>query len=144
MKERLSHSPEETFALGKELIQQYPNGALFCFYGDLGAGKTTLIKGIVHAATGTPPGEVQSPTFTYMHVYEGEQTVYHFDLYRLWDSDEFLSMGFEEYFDLPGYCCLEWSERIAPLIPPEAVRVTLTHEGEQCRKITIEQGVPHE
>ena len=80
------------------------------------AGKTTFIKGLIHAAAQIASSEVQSPTFNYLNIYEGRKTIYHFDLYRLRDRDEFLSMGFDEFFDAGGICCIEWSERIEPSV----------------------------
>lgn len=113
-------------------------GAVICLFGDLGAGKTTLIKGIVSALTQTVPEEVCSPTFAYLNIYEGKCPVYHFDLYRLEDEEAFLSLGFEEFLFSNGVCCIEWSERIAALLPPRTIRVTLTHVAEERREITYE------
>lgn len=131
-------SVEETVALGQKIGSMLKPGDLLCLFGDLGAGKTTLIKGIVHALTGVDPGEVCSPTFSYLNIYEGRCPVYHFDLYRLQGVDDFLGMGFEEYFFGPGVCCIEWSERIAALLPPHAIQVTLTVVGEERREVSYE------
>ncbi len=139
---RLTHSVDETIALGKRLGETLASGAVLCLHGDLGAGKTHLIKGIVHGATQVPPEEVCSPTFVYLGIYRGAKTVYHFDLYRLGDEDEFLSMGFDEYFG-SGICCIEWPERIAGILPAGAIHVTLEHRGEQLRQLTgIEEILP--
>ena len=109
-----------------------------CLFGDLGAGKTTLVKGILDGAQGKEhPHTLTSPTFTYLNIYPGTPTFYHFDLYRLRDADEFLSMGFEEFLAANGICCLEWSEKIQPLIPEEAVRVTIQHAGGDQRTIYV-------
>lgn len=138
MSEHLSHSPEETALFAEHLGSELPPNTVLTFFGNLGAGKTTFIKGLVKGAIQLPPSIVQSPTFTYLNVYRNEKTVYHFDLYRLRDSDEFLSMGFDEYFEADGICCIEWSERITPILPPSCIKVIMEHQDSpDTRKITI-------
>lgn len=137
MQQYLSHSAFETFELGRKLGQELPVPTVVCLFGELAAGKTTFIKGLVNGAAQVDPSAVQSPTFTYLHIYEGEKKVYHFDLYRLRDIDEFLSMGFDEYFDADGICCIEWSERIAAYLPPNSLYVILQHVQEDQRLVTI-------
>ncbi len=132
-----SYSETETLALGKEFGKGLAANSLVCFYGDLGAGKTTFIKGVVQGAAALPMEEVNSPTFVYLNIYKGTQTIYHFDLYRLRDADEFLSMGFEELFDAGGICCIEWSERIASLLPEGHILVKISHQGQDKRHIQI-------
>lgn len=133
----LSRSPEETMKIGQRLGESLPEGSVVTFFGNLAAGKTTFIKGLVYGAAQIDPCAVQSPTFTYLHVYEGVKKVYHFDLYRLKDADEFLSMGFDDYFGINGICCVEWSERIEKLIPPQTYQVMICHEGGDRRNIKI-------
>lgn len=137
MTRRITHSSVETHLLGVELGKSLPKDSVVCFFGDLGAGKTTFIKGVVAGALGTSGDEVNSPTFTYLNIYKGNKTVYHFDLYRMRDADEFLSMGFDEMFDAGGICCVEWSEKISSLIPSEALCVVMTHLGGDDRRIEI-------
>lgn len=133
-----SYNADETFDLGvrigKCLAQ---DGGVVALRGDLGAGKTLLTKGIAFGAAGVAPEQVQSPTFVHLNVYQGTQTIYHFDLYRLRDSDAFLSMGFEDYLFAKGVCCVEWSERIAAILPREALMMTLTHLGGDQRRIDM-------
>lgn len=133
----LSQSDAETVSLGEQLGRRLRANSIVCFRGDLGAGKTTFIKGLAVGATGDSQVQVNSPTFVYLNIYEGKTNVYHFDLYRLRDADEFLSMGFEEMLFSGGICCIEWSERIAPLLPPGIIEVEMVHEGGDRRKITI-------
>ncbi|MCH9625280.1 MAG: tRNA threonylcarbamoyladenosine biosynthesis protein TsaE [Chlamydiales bacterium] len=133
-----SNSAEQTSALGAQIARELKPGAIVCFFGDLGAGKTTLIKGIVSALTSTDQERVCSPTFSYLNIYEGGMDVYHFDLYRLEDEEAFLSLGFEEYLFAKGVCCIEWSERISALLPLSAHRITLLHKGEEKREIIYE------
>ena len=132
-----SHSTDETYELGMAFGAQLMPNSVVCFYGDLGAGKTTFIKGLAAGVLGAKGEEVNSPTFTYLNIYKGIKTLYHFDLYRLRDADEFLSMGFDEVFDADGVTCLEWAEKIEALIPDEAICVQMEHLGGDQRKIAI-------
>lgn len=132
-----SSSAEETFAIGSEWGRSLPLGSVVAFFGDLGAGKTTFIKGLVAGATEDPSLIVTSPTFVLLNIYEGVKRVYHFDLYRLQGSEEFLSLGFEEYWNCPGITCIEWAERIAPLLPPGSIQVRLTSLNDSIRTIEI-------
>jgi tRNA threonylcarbamoyladenosine biosynthesis protein TsaE len=141
MEHYLSSSAEETYELGKLLGQQLLIPKVICLFGDLAAGKTTFVKGLVQGAAQLDSAIVQSPTFTYLNIYDGQKIIYHFDLYRLHDIDEFLSMGFDEYFDAEGICCIEWSERIASYLPDDSMRITLTHIQKDQRMITIR--APH-
>jgi len=133
----LSSSAKETYNIGFELGKTLPINTVVCFFGNLGAGKTTFIKGLVAGALGSIKDEVNSPTFTYLNIYHGIKMLYHFDLYRLRDVDEFLSMGFDEMFDAGGICCIEWSEKIVSIIPLEAIQIEMIHLGGDERQITV-------
>lgn len=135
-KSAISHSAAETYALGMKFGRQLQPDQVVCFFGDLGAGKTTFIKGLA-AGLGTTNEEVSSPTFTYLHIYRGILTLYHFDLYRLRDADEFLSMGFDEVLDAGGVSCIEWSEKIEAILPDDAIRVSIIHLGGDQRQIAF-------
>lgn len=124
--------------IAKNFARQLSANSVVCFYGDLGAGKTTFIKGLASALSGCSPQEVNSPTFVYLNIYEGNRIVFHFDLYRLDSESEFLSMGFEETFCANGICCIEWAEKIESLIPPHAIHVLIQHAPNNSRKITIQ------
>lgn len=134
----ISLSEEETVACGKELAQRVGPNAIICLFGDLGAGKTTFIKGVVSGLTEASPEQVCSPTYAYLNIYEGKCPVYHFDLYRLQDHEAFLSLGFEEYLFSGGVCCIEWSERIDAILPPGRFHVTIEHAGEARRNINCQ------
>lgn len=136
-KETLTGSPEETFAFGEQLARELKPGTVLSFFGDLAAGKTTLIKGLASAVTGCSPDAVSSPTFVYLNIYEGTQTVYHFDLYRLKSADEFLEMGFDEMLFSEGITCIEWSERITSLLPDHVIPINIAHRGGNNRHITV-------
>lgn len=130
---------EETVAFGKRLGAELSPGSVLCFFGDLAAGKTTLIKGLVEGISEGVPNEVCSPTFSYLNIYKGKTPIYHFDLYRLRDIDEFLSMGFDEFMEDPnGICLMEWSERIQNFLPRNSIKVTLSVLEETQREIVIE------
>lgn len=136
MKRLKTCSEEETTNAGYALGKLLKGNSIVSLFGDLGAGKTAFIKGIVAATEGAPQ-EVTSPTFVYLNIYEGRPTVYHFDLYRLNSAQEFLAMGFDEFLFADGICCIEWSERIAQLLPKECIRVVIEHLEEGKREITI-------
>jgi tRNA threonylcarbamoyladenosine biosynthesis protein TsaE len=131
----ISESPEQTTFIGREIGSILRAGCVLCLYGDLGAGKTTLIKGIAAAVTGTPLHEVTSPTFTYLNIYEGKCPLYHFDLYRLQGAEQFLAMGFGEFLDFGGICCIEWADRIQSILPKGTQTLCLLHRGEHKREI---------
>lgn len=139
--EFISQSEEETELLGKMLGRALPENTVICFEGELGTGKTTLIRGMAAAITGIGAIEISSPTYTYLHIYEGKKIVYHFDLYRLNNASEFAHMGFNEYFDHRGICCIEWSEKIQGMIPKGAMKISMEYAGEYAgeegRRITI-------
>lgn len=136
MKKFFSGSAEETIRIGQQFGKTLKDNAVICFFGDLAAGKTTFIKGIASGVANIHLDEVSSPTFVFLNIYAGIRSVFHFDLYRLKDSDEFLGMGFDEFFDR-GICCIEWSERIANMLPPNHIKVELLVLGEEQREISI-------
>lgn len=135
LKQFITDSVENTQAIAAQLVRSLPKNGVVSFFGDLGSGKTTFIKGM--AAALSYKYEVTSPTFTYLNVYEGHPPLYHFDLYRLPSSDEFLNMGFDEYLFAEGICCIEWAERIASLLPPDVIRIEISNLSENIRKIQI-------
>ena len=131
MREKFTSSREEMLAFGQKLSHEITDGDVVCFSGDLGAGKTTLIKGIISGLTGCDVDDVTSPTFTYLIEYG---RVVHFDLYRLNGIEQFAQMGFEEYFNPRHICLIEWPERIAGNLP-EHETISISHE-DGGRKIT--------
>lgn len=133
----ITHSNDETRAIGRNFGKSLKENSIVCFFGDLGSGKTTFIKGLVSGVNGFNEDEVISPTYTYLNVYPGSIPVYHFDLYRLEHVDDFLQMGFEDFFYVGGICCIEWSERIHELVPQEAIRVYLKYLDRDKREIEL-------
>jgi ATPase, YjeE family len=134
-------SAEETELLGQKIGETLESGSVVTLFGEFGAGKTTLIKGVAFAAAKVPAHHINSPTFTYLNVYTGAKTIYHFDLYRLKTSEAFYALGFDEYFSAGGICLIEWSERIASLLPEKRITITLEHVGEEKRKVTVARAV---
>lgn len=130
-----TEAPAETQALGGALAAALRAGDVVALYGDLGAGKTHLVKGVC-AALGVPPASVNSPTFTLVNEYAGHDLpIYHFDAYRVKDVAEFFELGYEDYFYGPGLSLVEWPEHVEPLLPAHTLRLQLTHLGEHRRRI---------
>jgi tRNA threonylcarbamoyladenosine biosynthesis protein TsaE len=133
-----TRSELETEAAGRALGRRLSAGSVVLLYGDLGAGKTAFVRGLAEGL-GIAPGDVTSPTFTIMQEYRGGRlTLFHVDLYRLNDPREIDELGLEE-IAAEGVLAVEWAEKL-PAPPPEAVRVTLSHAGENERGVTVEEG----
>lgn len=131
-------SEAETIALGERLARELPAAGVVLLIGNLGAGKTTLAKGIVSALGVAPPDEVSSPTFTLIHEY-GEGRVYHIDLYRLEEAREVATLGLDEIFDRDGLVLIEWGERFPRLLPPHRTEVRIRALANDQREIEVTQ-----
>ena len=118
-------SQEETIALGRRIAQCLPTNALVLLIGNLGAGKTTLAKGIVEGLGASTPDDVTSPTFTLIHEY-GEGRVYHVDLYRLDTRAEVETLGLDEMLDRDAVVLIEWGERFMELWPEHRLEIRIT------------------
>lgn len=117
-----------TEALGAALAEAFSAGGVIHLVGDLGAGKTTLARGVVQALG--HEGAVRSPTFTLVEPYEAlSPAVYHFDLYRLGDPEELEMMGIRDYMEEGALVLIEWPERAGSVLPAPACRVELTDVG---------------
>lgn len=128
-------SEEETIALGERLARSLPKKCAVLLIGNLGAGKTTLAKGIVKGLGAASPDDVSSPTFTLIHEYSDQ--VYHVDLYRLDDAAALASLGLDEILDRDAVVLIEWGERFAGLISGERIEIRLTQTGEEKREIEV-------
>ncbi len=117
-------SDEETVELGRSIARTLPKKACVLLIGNLGAGKTTLAKGIVHGLGFAEPEEVASPTYTLIHEY-GEGSVYHIDLYRLDQAEQIATLGLDDIFDREAVVLIEWGERFPELIPKERMEIRL-------------------
>lgn len=124
-----SHSDEETRAIGRQLAGILPKQAVVLLIGELGAGKTTLTKGIVEGRRAARPEDVSSPTFTVIHEYGDPVSVYHVDLYRLDTAEQALRLGLEELFDQSALVLIEWGDRWPEIIPEHRIEIRLTHAG---------------
>lgn len=134
----LARDASETQACAQQWAQQLKKNDIILLEGELGAGKTTFMKGLARGLGVASIDSVQSPTFTYLHIYEGNPlTVYHFDLYRLSGPEDFIQLGFEEFLEQGGVCCIEWPSRITPLLPASYWVVNLQHVDIETRKIKI-------
>src|SRR5580698_362904 len=130
----VTHSEEETIELGRRIARELPRRAVVLLIGNLGAGKTTLAKGIVSGLGAAPPDDVSSPTFTLIHEY-GEGRVYHVDLYRLERPEELASLGLDEIFDRDAVVLIEWGERFPTLMPEERIEIRLRALEGDAREI---------
>jgi tRNA threonylcarbamoyladenosine biosynthesis protein TsaE len=130
-------SEEETIALGERLAREFAPGTVVLLIGNLGAGKTTLAKGIVKGLGAAPPEEVSSPTFTLIHEYGDPPAVYHIDLYRLDDAAAVATLGLDELFEKPAVVLIEWGERFPELMPERRVEITLTAVDGDEREIRL-------
>ncbi len=132
-------SEEETIALGRTLSRELPPRAVVLLIGNLGAGKTTLAKGIVEGLGAALPEEVSSPTFTLIHEYGGSGTpkVYHVDLYRLEEERQVLGIGLDEILDGNAIVLLEWAERFPRILPARRIEIRITPGPGETRRIEV-------
>jgi tRNA threonylcarbamoyladenosine biosynthesis protein TsaE len=127
-------SDEETVEVGRRIAADLPKKVCVLLIGNLGAGKTTLAKGIIHGLGFAQPDEVASPTFTLIHEY-GEGRVYHIDLYRLDKPAQIATLGLDDIFDKDAVVLIEWGERFPELMPRPRMEIQLTAIGEHERQI---------
>jgi len=131
-----TRSEEETIALGRELAPSLAPGAVLLI-GKLGAGKTTLAKGIVEGLNAAPADQVSSPTFTLIHQYGDAAPVYHIDLYRLDEVRQVEGLGLEDLFAGGSMVLLEWAERFPALLPRQRTEIRLRALPDETREIDI-------
>ena len=137
MQEFVTHSREETVAVGRELAKTLPAGTLIAFTGGLGAGKTAFCQGLAEGLGCTDP--VSSPTFAIVNYYRGPRPLAHFDLYRISTENDLCAAGFYDYLDQGAVVAAEWSENFADLLALEnPIRVNIERLDDTTRKITIE------
>jgi tRNA threonylcarbamoyladenosine biosynthesis protein TsaE len=132
-----TRSEDETIALGETLARELPSKAAVLLIGNLGAGKTTLAKGIVKGLGAAQPDEVSSPTFTLIHEYGPR--VYHIDLYRLDRVEQVATLGLEEIFERDAVVLIEWGERFPSLMPTDSIEIRLAATDESTREIEVRE-----
>lgn len=126
----------ETIELGRKIARELPPRAVVLLIGNLGAGKTTLAKGIVNGLGAAEIEEVASPTFTLIHEYGGGK-VFHIDLYRMEDARDVATLGLEDVFDREAVVLIEWGERFPQLMPPERVEIRIEAADNDEREIVV-------
>jgi len=131
-----THGEEETIELGRRIAATLPKRAVVLLIGNLGAGKTTLAKGIINGLGAAEPEDVTSPTFTLIHEY-GEGRAYHIDLYRLDRSEQVATLGLDEIFDREAVVLIEWGERFPQLLPANRIEIQIEPLSEGSRRIEI-------
>ncbi len=135
-------------AFGRELASKLEPPCLVLLEGELGSGKTTLVKGIVAGLGAAREDDVNSPTFTLVHEYGGalqspelgrERKVYHVDLYRIEDPRELATLGLEDLMALPATVIVEWGEKLGDVGSAPWVRIRMAYLGNEERRITVER-----
>ena len=135
-------SEEETIAVGERIAKELPPKHVVLLIGELGAGKTTLAKGIIKGLGVAAPDEVSSPTFTLIHEYGSEGRAYHIDLYRLDEPREVTTLGLQDIFDRQAIVLIEWGERFPQFLPAQRTEIRIRATHEQEREIEVENNSP--
>lgn len=131
-----TESEEETIALGREIARSLPRSCVVLLIGNLGAGKTTLAKGIVEGLGAASVEDVASPTFTLIHEYSGN--VYHVDLYRLDNAGQVAALGLEELLEGEAVTLVEWGERFPEMMPDKRVEIRIARTGDDTREFRVD------
>lgn len=131
--EYITNNEKETLDIAYNLASEIKGSKVICLNGELGAGKTVFVRGF---CSFFGIDEISSPTFTLVNEYNGSMPVFHFDVYRLADEDEFYAIGGEEYFE-KGVCIIEWSDVIKDAIPKDAIDVRIEKLDDNVRKLII-------
>src|SRR5215472_11661714 len=139
MKNYSTHSSDETTEVGRQLAAQLKPGTIVLLRGDLGAGKTTLVKGIAEAFQAAEPDSVTSPTFTLIHEYRGPRvTVYHIDLYRVDTLRELDTLALDDLMGANSILLIEWGEKFERFARERDVEIAIEHRSSDARTVRIE------
>ncbi len=135
----VSKSVKETQKAAYRLASLLKKRDIVCLEGDLGTGKTTFSKALIHALTSISPHKITSPTFTYLNIYEaGDLQICHFDLYLIRSLPQFLEAGFLDFLQDPStICCIEWPELLYPFLSRPLYKILFSHEQNQNRRVEI-------
>lgn len=140
----VTNNTEETKQLGVRIAKKLKEHDVVAMFGSMGMGKTAFTHGLAEGL-GIDPKQVSSPTFALVHEYNGKNTLYHFDMYRIESWDDLYSTGFFDYLDYGGILAVEWSENIENALPDNAVRIYFERgESETQRIITVDGGFDFE
>lgn len=140
MIEFISKSSIETEKIGQKIAAKLKNKDIIAFYGGLGAGKTTLVRGIVKGLGSID--WVSSPTFAIVNEYDGENNkIYHFDMYRIKEFDDLYSVGFFDYLESDSIIIIEWSENIELELPDNIIKITMKHLNSQNERVIKVEGL---
>jgi tRNA threonylcarbamoyladenosine biosynthesis protein TsaE len=140
--EIVTHSTEDTIEQGRKLGACLKAPVLILLSGELGAGKTTLTKGLVAGLGAATEDEVTSPTFTLIHKYDRGTRAYHIDLYRITDAHDLSTLGIEDIFDETTVVIVEWPEKLVLNVDWPILRIHLEHVDEQTRRIRMDGSAP--
>ena len=135
--EYIANSETDLFEIAKKMLVNFSDQKIILFYGEMGVGKTTLIKQLCKQLNVEEP--TNSPTFSIVNEYlsvEGA-SIYHFDFYRIEEETEVFDLGYEDYFYSGNYCFIEWPEKIPNLLPGNAVKVTIVQDEQNIRLISV-------
>lgn len=138
MQSTVTNSAAETEKFARELAASLKPDDVLAFYGGLGMGKTTFVRGLALGLGSLD--EVSSPTFSLVHEYRSTPKLYHFDMYRVTSFDDLYSTGFFDYLETGAILAIEWSENIEDALPNRTIRVTFERLEEEKRRITLEGG----
>ena len=138
MQSTVTNSAAETEKFARELAASLKPDDVLAFYGGLGMGKTTFVRGLALGLGSLD--EVSSPTFSLVHEYRSTPKLYHFDMYRVTSFDDLYSTGFFDYLETGAILAIEWSENIEEALPDRTIRVTFERLEEEKRRITLEGG----
>ena len=132
------HSENELYEAGQRLLAEFPDARVFCFYGEMGAGKTTFIKEICRGLGVSDT--TSSPTFAIVNEYltDEDESIYHFDFYRIEKLEDAYEIGVEDYLYSGNYCFIEWAENIAPLVQDDFIKVQITVGTNGSRTISTQ------
>lgn len=134
---RLSHNVAETESIAADLARTLAGGECIALNGELGAGKTQFVRGLVRGLGGEARA-VSSPTFVLLNIYQTPRlAVYHLDAYRTHSPEDFESIGFAELLDQGGVVVVEWASRIAPLLPAKCINVEIGIHGKHTRELVV-------
>jgi len=137
MRRFISKNTHETVRIGARLGSLLKGGDVIALIGQLGSGKTTLVKGIAQGLGVKDSKYVNSPSFVIVKEYDGDVPLYHFDIYRLDDPSEMNTVGYEEYLYADGVSVIEWADKIEKILPDEYLSIDLSIKGKNEREIKI-------